>query len=78
MAVNPSEQQFYYAAKTGGPRDIQTMFHYLVRPVALRERSSEGTQSVFVSSAPMSQLWVEDFDSSQWIILLVSGQLFLL
>ena len=49
---------------------FQTILCHMVRPVAPRERPSEGMQSVYVSSAPMSQLWAEDFDSSQWIILL--------
>ena len=66
LAANPSEQQFYCATILGGPEDIQTLLHYLMRPAAPRERSSEGMQSVYVSSVPMSQLWAADFDSSQW------------
>ena len=42
-----------------------------MRPAAPRERSSEGMQSVYVSSVPMSQLWAEDVDPSQWIVLLL-------
>ena len=32
---------------------------------AQRERSLEGTRLVYVSSVPLSQLWVEDFDPGQ-------------
>ena len=78
MAVNPSQQQIYYATIPSGPRDIQTILHYLMRPAAPRKRSPAGMQSVYVSSVPMSQLWAEDFDPGQWIILLFSGQLCLL
>jgi hypothetical protein len=37
---------------------------------APRERSANQVQSVFVSSVPLSQLWVESFNPSQWVILL--------
>ena len=39
--------------------------------LAPRERSLEGARLVCVSSAPLSQLWAESFDPSQWIIMLV-------
>ena len=38
--------------------------------LAPRERSLEGTHLVYVSSIPLSQLLVEDFDPSQWIIIM--------
>ena len=59
LVVSPSEQQFYYATVPDCPRNIRTILLYLMRPVAPRERSSESLQSVYVSSAPMSQLWAE-------------------
>ena len=54
---------------------MQTILQYLVRPAAPRERSSEGMQYVYVSSAPLSQPWAEDFDCSQWLILLFRSAL---
>ena len=37
---------------------------------APREWSLEGTRLVYVSLVPLSQLWVEEFDCSQWIIVM--------
>ena len=70
LVVNPSEQQFYYATILGSPRDMRTILQSIVRPAAPRERSSEGMQSIYVSSGPLPLLWGEDFDSSQWFLLL--------
>jgi len=38
--------------------------------LAPRERSLEETRSVYVSALPLSQLWAEDFDPCQWIIIM--------
>jgi len=38
--------------------------------LAPRERSLEGTRLVYVSSVPLSQLWVEDIDPGQWILIM--------
>ena len=38
--------------------------------LAPRERSLEGTRLVYVSSVSLSQLWVEDFDLGQCIIIM--------
>ena len=35
-----------------------------------RERSLEGTRLIYASSIPLSQLWVEDFDLGQLIIIM--------
>ena len=68
--VNPSGQQVYYALILGGPRDIRTTLHYLARPVAPRELSSEEMQCIYVSSVPLSQLRAEIFGPRQWINIL--------
>ena len=61
LAVNLSRQQFYYASVPGGTRDIRTILHYLVRPSAPRERSSDEMQSIYVSAAPLTHLWSDNF-----------------
>ena len=65
LAVNPSEQQLYDATIPGGPRDIRTILHYLVRPAAPRRDAM-----FYVSFVPLSRLWVEEFDATQWMIVL--------
>ena len=52
LSVKPSRQQFYYAPVPGGPRDILTILHYLARPAASSEPSSDEMQSIYVSSVP--------------------------
>ena len=53
--------------RSSGALDTNTPLSHRKR-LAPRERSLEETQSVCVSSVPMSQLWMERFDLSQWLI----------
>ena len=54
-------------ALLGGLRDTETTLDYQMRH-ALRELSLDKLQPVSVSSVPLSQLWTESFDPSQWTI----------
>ena len=53
----------------GGPWDTKTTLYYHMR-LAAREWSLDEMQAVCVSSVPLSQLWTESFDPSQWTIVL--------
>ena len=73
LAATPSEQQFCYATIPGGPKGMQTILHYLLRPAAPRERSSDDLQSTCASSVPLTQLWSESLIlASGYITLLVN------
>ena len=65
--VTSAEQQYDHAPILGGPRGIRTTLYYHMR-LAPCERSLDEMQSVCVSYVPLSQLWTESFDPSQWVI----------